>query len=733
MPRPFAVIGLTVFFTLAVLNDTDIGAAKIAFLLFFAALAVSLCFKNIRKERVLPCAFAAGALACALLTAANVFYYQPRVAFSGSVGEAAVRLESEPEIKYGNYYYTGRVTEFEGEKTDIKVRLVFSNPPEAEPYDTVDGNFTFYVLGESSEKYLESYRSSGIYLGAYPTDKYSVAPHYGRQPLGALILKLRSAVRSAVIRTLPNENGRLAVALLLGDRSGLSAESSAAFSKIGITHIVCVSGFHLSLWSMLILKILRKTRMPRRLAYALAMVGTVGFMLLAGLTYSVMRSGIMTLVFLLSDILMRKRDPLNSLGFALTVIGFADPFSIGSVSLRLSALATLGIILCSELVLPRLRDSAERRLPWRIRTAAVYIAEVLVTAAAAMAFTLPVSMRLYGNFNFISLLANLVITPAASPCMVLSAIGAAFGSITHIFNLFSFAGGLFAAYMLGGSKLLASSDLADFAVSEDEACAVFCALFLLCALSVLFALLGRAMPRLTAALCAAIFCCSVIGFSVSADMQTRAAMLDTGNGICVLVSKRRENLLIGAGGSTFYGKSSLNNALAGMKGTLSAAFIPSGDGEYAEYALDALSARRPKNIYYDSLPEGCELLLGGVEKHPFEGVYESENFTVHTYRTDMGCAVYIKSEDMSLLVCLDPLADITALPDEAVNADALISRSDYPQAVGGFDIAAVSADNLRGVAVGNELRALGVNAAATAGCGDLEIYARRGCAALRRR
>lgn len=683
MPRPFAVIGLTVFFTLAVLNDTDIGAAKIAFLLFFAALAVSLCFKNIRKERVLPCAFAAGALACALLTAANVFYYQPRVAFGGSVGEAAVRLESEPEIKYGNYYYTGRVTEFEGENTDIKVRLVFSNPPEAEPYDTVDGNFTFYVLGESSEKYLESYRSSGIYLGAYPTDKYSVAPHCGRQPLGALILKLRSAVRSAVIRTLPNENGRLAVALLLGDRSGLSAESSAAFSKIGITHIVCVSGFHLSLWSMLILKILRKTRMPRRLAYALAMVGTVGFMLLAGLTYSVMRSGIMTLVFLLSDILMRKRDPLNSLGFALTVIGFADPFSIGSVSLRLSALATLGIILCSELVLPRLRDSAERRLPWRIRTAAVYIAEALVTAAAAMAFTLPVSMSLYGNFNFIS--------------------------------------------------LLASSDLADFAVSEDEACAVFCALFLLCALSVLFALLGRAMPRLTAALCAAIFCCSVIGFSVSADMQTRAAMLDTGNGICVLVSKRRENLLIGAGGSAFYGKSSLNNALAGMKGTLSAAFIPSGDGEYAEYALDALSARRPENIYYDSLPDGCELLLGGVEKHPFEGVYESENFTVHTYRTDTGCAVYIKSEDMSLLVCLDPLADITALPDEAVNADALISRSDYPQAVGGFDIAAVSADNLRGVAVGNELRALGVNAAATAGCGDLEIYARRGCAALRRR
>ena len=68
----------------------------------------------------------------------------------------------------------------------------------------------------------------------------------------------------------------------------------------------------------------------------------------------------------------------------------------------------------------------------------------------------------------------------------------------------------------------------------------------------------------------------------------------------------------------------------------------------------------------------------------------------------------------------------------AQNSDA-ISEDFLEQGGGIFDIAAVSADNLRGVAVGNELRALGVNAAATAGCGDLEIYARRGCAALRRR
>ena len=68
-------------------------------------------------------------------------------------------------------------------------------------------------------------------------------------------------------------------------------------------------------------------------------------MLIAGMTYSVVRAGIMMLIYLLSVVLSRQRDSLNSLGFSVTVIAMENPFSIGALGLQLSVLSTAGLIL----------------------------------------------------------------------------------------------------------------------------------------------------------------------------------------------------------------------------------------------------------------------------------------------------------------------------------------------------------------------------------------------------
>lgn len=735
MPRPFAVIGMTVFFTLAVLNDTDIRAANAAFWLFFAATAVSVLIKKVRKELVLPCAFAAGTVACLLLSLTYQYYYLPRLALSGTQADISVCITSEGEEKYGNCYYEGRIFEADGEETDIKVRLVFSSPLEAEAYDTVSGKFKLYTLGETSEKYLESYRTTGTYLGAVPSGEYSVTARSGRAPTGLLVIKLRSAIKEAILKALPNENGALAAALLLGDKSGLSDETLAAFSKIGITHIICVSGFHLSLWSMLILNILRKTGIPRGFACIGAMLGTVAFMFISGMTYSVQRSGIMTLLFLLGDLLMRKTDSLNSLGLSLTVIGIIDPFSMGSVSLRLSALATAGIILCSELVIPKFRDGLQRRVPKLFFNAAANIGESLLHTLAATAFTLPVSIRLYGTFNFVSLLANLLLTAAASPCMVLGAVGAAFGSRFDVFNPFAFSSGVFGAYMTGGSRLLASSDIAELSISDDKVCVLLFGLFSLCAVSVLFAFFGHSMPRLTAVLCAAVFVVCSVTYSFSEDTITRAVLVDAGNGICLMLTKGRENILIGAGGNDFDSANLLKNELSQMKGEFTAAFIPNNETSCAGNALNAFMTAIPERVYSDDLPDGCDLLLHDTQAYPFGQTYKSEKFTVTAYNTDSGYAAFIKTDDITLLVCFDAMADYSSLPSEARNADILIFRGDYPRSIGeyGFDTVGVSASNQRGIAIVNELKALGINAVATAGCGSIELRFQDGKTVLNRR
>ena len=57
MPRPFAVIGFTVFFTIALLYNSDTRTVSIALFAFVAALSASLIFSRLRSHKVFPCAF----------------------------------------------------------------------------------------------------------------------------------------------------------------------------------------------------------------------------------------------------------------------------------------------------------------------------------------------------------------------------------------------------------------------------------------------------------------------------------------------------------------------------------------------------------------------------------------------------------------------------------------------------------------------------------------------------
>ena len=154
------------------------------------------------------------------------------------------------------------------------------------------------------------------------------------------------------------------------------------------------------------LNILKKTGMKQWLASLLSALCVVFVMLIAGMTYSVVRAGIMMLVFLLGDIIMRRRDSLNSLGFALSVIIFINPFSSGSVSLKLSALATLGIILYNEYLSPKQSEYISRITNTFLRKTVSHIVSLLMITVSATAFTLPVSLVLYGSFNFICFIAK---------------------------------------------------------------------------------------------------------------------------------------------------------------------------------------------------------------------------------------------------------------------------------------------------------------------------------------
>ena len=728
MSRPFAVIGFTVFLIAGLLYNKETGVTAVAFAVYAAALVVTLFIRKIREQRYLTCAFASGAVICALLLSSTVFLFQPVTALSGSVHGIKAVITSDPQLSYGNYYFTANATEIDGEKADVKLRLTFSSPPEASAYDEVSGNFMFYIPGSSSEDIMNSYKADGIFVAAYPENgEYTVniIPD-NEKPVGKTILDIRKKITDSVYRVLPDERGGLAVALIIGDKSGIPADILSNFRESGISHIISVSGFHLSLWAMFILEVLKKLKFRERLSSFICMFAVIGFMAISGFTYSVVRSGIMMLIFLCSEIIMRKGDSLNSLGFAITLIALANPFAIGSISLRLSVLSTLGIILYSQFFAPRIKEKTERIKNEYLRKPLRAVISSLMVTLSAVSFSLPVTLDVYGSFNFAVFPANIIAGPLSGAAIIINSLGALVGNFfDNSLNIAGRFGGMLCSLLIRWADFIADIEWLTFRVEKDESYLIICAVLAVCLFSLFMAYNGKSMPVFTCAMCAVVFVSSLLNFSFSERAVTRINVADCGNGTAVSVSKNGETLLLGCGGTEFLAASRISEALEFSGSNINAVFVPHESVQTSSCLTAFLLNHSVEKIYCGELEFNSRLLLKETEMRSVSSEYSTENFVVTTKSAGDKSVTSVRSADASILICYDPIEDYALFPQDFRSADVIITRADYPKNIENFgaDLVVINAENTRGKLISDELNANGITAVSTAGNGNIIVKA----------
>ncbi len=732
MSRPFAVIGFTVFFTIALLFKHDTGVTVAALAVFTVALVISLLIKTVRSERVIPCSLASAVIACVLLLTSIEYSYLPAVSYDGKICEISATLISEPEYEYGNCYYTGRLDTVDSEPVDLKIRLTFSPSADVEPYDKVAGKFKFYIPGQSNDISLSTNIANGVFIAAYPSDgEFEIIKiSESDKPFMKRIIDIRTAIKNAVYRILPNETGALAVALIIGDKSGLLPETLDNFRFIGISHIICVSGYHISLWSMLVFELLRKTKLGLRISSFLCIFPVVLFMLISGMTYSVIRSGIMMIIYLLSNVVLRKRDSLNSLGFSLMLIAVFNPFAMGSASLQLSALATVGIIIYSENIGIKIECLYNKISNTFLHKFIRFIVSASMITLAANTFTLPVALSLSNTFNFIVFLANIIVVTVSGICMILCAIGALIGCFTtSLINIPAYFGGLLSRFILWISDILSDFRFMSFRIEPDETYVILIAIFLICVFSLLLAYFGKPYPVLTFLLCSAVFVFSIISFSLSERAITKINIVDCGNGTSVVMTRNDETVLVGCGGSEFMGSFNICYAVEDSGNKLDTVIFPDSDDNSSMYLLDVINEFNPEKIYCNGYPEYLAPLMKKRNVCSFGDKIETKNFNIECKTVDNKSFASVRNEDAVILILFDPIEDINQIPEEYRKADVVISRNDYPVGIEMTcsDIAVINSDNARGMLLQNEFADRNINCVVTAGCGDIIIKADDGC------
>lgn len=207
---------------------------------------------------------------------------------------------------------------------------------------------------------------------------------------GLLAAPLHALRRSAADRLLAlGAGGGLLCALALGDRSGLAASHAEAFARLGLAHLLSVSGLHLALAAGLAYAgcatLLRRSAAlaarcdTRDVARVAAVAAALVYALLAGFEVPVRRSFVLVAASALALAASRSPRAFHPLAAAALFVLAVEPQALFEAGAQLSFAA------CAALI------SAARRAASEGRGVRAALVSLLRTTAAASAATAPIA------------------------------------------------------------------------------------------------------------------------------------------------------------------------------------------------------------------------------------------------------------------------------------------------------------------------------------------------------
>ncbi|MCD8146551.1 MAG: DNA internalization-related competence protein ComEC/Rec2 [Clostridiales bacterium] len=275
---------------------------------------------------------------------------------------------------------------------------------EVKPGDTLELTATIISPQKAYADAPTYYTSRGIFAVSSKVTELTVTPNE-KIPLRFLPQVAAKVMQVRVKELYSGDAGGVLMALLTGEQDELSDSIGDQLSRTGLRHLVAVSGLHVSLLigGLLLLP------GDRRLKSLLAVPVLLFFCLLTGAGPSVVRATVMGLSALLAPFFRRDSDGPWSLGLALLLLLFCNPFSINSVGLQLSFTAVTGIFLVTQ----RLNRWMLERGPMPTgkigKGAKRWVCGCVSVTAGATVLTLPISIYYFETLPLVAPLANLLV------------------------------------------------------------------------------------------------------------------------------------------------------------------------------------------------------------------------------------------------------------------------------------------------------------------------------------
>lgn len=286
---------------------------------------------------------------------------------------------------------TSLYPEFEyGEKISVQCRLQAPEPIEDFSYD----------------KYLARY---GIYSVCYRPYIKKIDQGFGN-PLMAGIFKFKKDMESKINRTVAEPQAALTAGILIGSRQGMPEYLNQQFNHTGITHIIAISGFNITIIIVILMNTGTALRINRKKMIWLIALGLIFFVILTGASASVVRAAIMGFIVALAKHLGRTGNVRNVLILSAVIMTTVNPkILVWDAGFQLSFISTIGLIYFSPILM-----KVGKWLPETFG-----LRENTVSTLSAIIFTLPFILFQFGRLSIVAPIVNMLVLPIIPLAMLI--------------------------------------------------------------------------------------------------------------------------------------------------------------------------------------------------------------------------------------------------------------------------------------------------------------------------
>lgn len=243
---------------------------------------------------------------------------------------------------------------------------------------------------------------------------------------------------------LPEPAASFGLGLLVGQRNTLPDDVTRTLLMVGLTHIIAVSGYNLTVLLEAAKRLLGGRSKLLYAVLSLLLIG--GFLLVAGTSASIVRAAVISIIGLSAWYFGRSVRPLLLILLAAALTAWANPVYVwADISWYLSFLAFYGVLVVAPLLLKRLYPAKQPPL----------LTQIAVESLCAELMTIPFVLYIFGQVSFVGLLANLLVVALIPLAMLLGLIAGLVGMLLPaVAGWFAWPANVLLSYMLDVAHLL---------------------------------------------------------------------------------------------------------------------------------------------------------------------------------------------------------------------------------------------------------------------------------------